>query len=143
MYPLLKITFVSIMITALTSTVTAHDYATPEEAVEAYITAVKTGSGNHIIMAFDDTATIQYYNHKNERKNYPRDEFAKLVDTGKKWDATIEMTNLLRTSNAANATVEFTWGENGENGYVDYLNLINDGESWHITSKVAQYVKRK
>lgn len=122
--------------------VLAHDFSTPEEAVESYITAVKTGSGQHITMAFDETATIQYYNDKNELKTYSRDEFAKLVSQGNEWDAVIEITNMLRTNNAANATVEFTWGDNAENGYVDYLNLIYDGSSWHITSKVAQFVPR-
>ncbi len=127
----------------ITSVTMAHDFSTPEQAVESYMTAVKTGSGEHLIMAFDETATIKYYNEKSELKEYSRDEFAKMINTGNQWQADIKVTNMLRTANAANATVEFTWGENGEHGYVDYLNLLYDGESWHITSKVAQYVARK
>jgi hypothetical protein len=38
--------------------------------------------------------------------------------------------------------VEFTWGENAEHGYVDYLNLIYADGSWRIANKVAQYVSR-
>ena len=98
--------------------------------------------GASIIMAFEDTARIQYYDNNNEFRNFTREEFKKLVDTGNQWDADIKMTNLLRTDNAANATVEFTWGKEGEHGYTDYLNLIYDGKSWHITSKVAQYIKQ-
>ena len=86
---------------------------------------------------------IKYYDDSGKFNNYSRDEFAKLVNTGNQWDAEIKITNMLRTENAANATVEFTWGENKQHGYVDYLNLLFDGESWHIASKVAQYVKRK
>ena len=141
----MKILLLSLFILVISSTITAsdHDFKTPEEAVESYITAVKTGSGKHIKMAFQETAYIQYYNDKNEYDNYSRDEFANLVDGGNEWDADIKITNMLKTGNAANATVEFTWGKNQEHGYVDYLNLVYDGKSWHVTSKVAQYVKRK
>ena len=127
----------------LSTNLFAKDFATPEQAVESYIKAVKTGSGEHITMAFDETAMIKYYDDSGKFNNYSRDEFAKLVNTGNQWDAEIKITNMLRTENAANATVEFTWGENKQHGYVDYLNLLFDGESWHIASKVAQYVKRK
>lgn len=133
----------SALLLILSSALYAHDFSTPEQAVESYIKAVKTGSGEHITMAFDETAMIKYYDDNSKLNNYSRDEFAKLVNTGNQWDAEIKITNMLRTENAANATVEFTWGENGEHGYVDYLNLLNNGTSWHITSKVAQYVKRK
>jgi hypothetical protein len=126
----------------LTNSLMAHAFKTPEDAVNSYIKAVKTGSGQHIEMAFEATARIQYYNQKDEYKNYSRDEFMKLVDTGNQWDAKIEITNMLITGKSANATVEFTWGDNNEHGYVDYLNLIHDGKSWHIASKVAQYVPR-
>ena len=124
------------------SAVTAAEFATPEEAVKTYITAVSTGSGKHIEMAFTPSASIQYYNAKGEYLTFKRDDFAKLVDSGNQWDAKIEITDMKMTGRAANATVEFTWGENGEKGYVDYLNLTHDGESWHITDKVAQYVDR-
>lgn len=124
------------------SSIFAHGFKKPEQAVSSYIKAVKTGSGKHITMAFSDTAVIQYYNPKGEYKHYTRDVFADLVNTGKTWDAVIKVTELKNTGNAANATVEFTWGENNEHGYVDYLNLIYDGKSWHITNKVAQYIER-
>ena len=120
----------------------AQTFQEPEQAVRAYITAVSTGSGAYIEQAFADNAAIQYYDDAGEYQYYSRDEFAELVDTGNTWDATINMTNLLRTGKAANATVEFTWGENGERGYVDYLNLIYADGSWRITNKVAQYVSR-
>lgn len=121
----------------------AHGWKTPEDAINAYITAVKTGSGKHIEMAFTESASIQYYNDKGEFHKYSRDEFQKLVDTGNQWDAKIEITDLKKTGKAANATVEFTWGKQGEKGYVDYLNLIyDDKKSWHITDKVAQFVER-
>ena len=120
----------------------ASTFATPEEAVNTYITAVKTGSGEHINMAFSSAASIQYYDGEGAFKNYTRSDFAELVNTGNQWDAKIEITDLKLTKHAANATVEFTWGENGERGYVDYLNLIYDGTSWRITDKVAQYVDR-
>lgn len=126
-----------------TSSALAHDWKAPEDAINAYITAVKTGSGKHIKMAFSESASIQYYNDKGQYLIYTRDDFAKLVDSGNKWDAKIEITHLKKTGNAANATVEFTWGNNGEKGYVDYLNLLyDDKNSWHITDKVAQYVDR-
>lgn len=128
---------------ALSASALAHGWKTPEEAIKAYITAVKTGSGKHIEMAFTESASIQYYNDKGVFLKYSRDDFAKLVDSGSDWDAKIEITDLKKTGKAANATVEFTWGENGEKGYVDYLNLIYDEkDSWHITDKVAQYVDR-
>ena len=120
----------------------AHDFSTPEEAVNSYIKAVKTGSGKHIEMAFEETARIQYFDRQGNYNNYSRDEFSKMVDGGNDWDAKIEITKMLITGKAANATVEFTWGDKKEHGYVDYLNLIKDGDSWHITSKVAQYVPR-
>jgi hypothetical protein len=122
--------------------VLAEDFQTPESAVNTYITAVKTGSGKHITMAFAASASIQYYDDKGTMNNYSRDAFAKLVDTGNQWNATIEITDIKKTKNAANATVDFTWGEQGQKGYVDYLNLIYDGKRWHITDKVAQYVER-
>lgn len=120
----------------------AHGFKTPEAAINAYITAVKTGSGGHVEMAFTESASIQYYNEREEFQNFTRDAFAKIVDTGNNWDAKIEITELKVTGRAANATVEFTWGQNNEKGFVDYLNLIDDGKSWHITDKVAQYVNR-
>ena len=120
----------------------AHGFESPEEAVNTYIKAVKTGSGEHIEMAFTESASIQYYDNEGEFRNYTRDAFAELVNTGNSWDAKIEITDLKMTGKAANATVEFTWGDNGQNGYVDYLNLVHDGDSWHITDKVAQFVER-
>jgi nicotinamidase-related amidase len=124
------------------SPVFSHDYKKPEDAVSTYIKAVKTGSGKHIEMAFVESASIQYFDAEGTYQNYTRDAFAKLVNSGNEWDANIEITNLKVTGNAANATVEFTWGDNNQHGYVDYLNLINDGKSWHITDKVAQYIAR-
>jgi len=121
----------------------AHDFSEPEEAINSYITGVTTGSGEHVEMAFTEAASIQYFNHENVYNNFTRDEFAKLVNNGNKWNANVEITEMKKTGNAANATVEFTWGEQGEHGYVDYINLIFDGKSWHITDKVAQYIKRK
>jgi len=120
----------------------AADYPEPEDAVAAYIHGVSTGSGAHIRAAFADNAEIQYYDAEGAYKFYSREAFADLVDTGNQWDASIEITQMLRTVNAANATVEFTWGESSEHGYVDYLNLVFAGGRWHITNKVAQYVKR-
>ncbi len=120
----------------------ATDFSKPEDAVGSYITGVSTGSGEHVMDAFSETAKIQYYNDSGEFRDYTRDAFAKLVDSGDDWDAKIEITRMLRTANAANATVEFTWGENGQHGYVDYLNLIYADGSWRIASKVAQYVDR-
>ena len=126
----------------VTTPVLAGEFAEPSEAVNAYITGVKTGSGAHLEQAFADTARIQYYNDKGEYQLFTRSEFAAMVDGGSDWDANIEITNLLKTGNAANATVEFTWGESGQHGYVDYLNLIYADGSWRITNKVAQYVAR-
>jgi hypothetical protein len=120
----------------------AEDFTEPEAAVQAYITGVSTGSGAHIEQAFADNAEIQYYNDSGEYQFFSRAEFAELVDTGNVWDAEIGITNMLRTGKAANATVEFTWGENGEHGYTDYLNLIHADGSWRITNKVAQYIAR-
>lgn len=120
----------------------AHDFAKPEDAVNAYIQGVKTGSGKHIKSAYQATAEIQFFDQNNTFHQYTRDEFIKLVDTGNQWSADIQITNLLRTKNAAAATVEFTWGEQKQHGYVDYLALIYDGKRWQITSKVAQYIAR-
>jgi hypothetical protein len=117
----------------------AHDYKTPEAAVQTYIKAVKTGSGDLIEMAFQPTAHIQYYNPKGEMQQFTRDEFAKVVDTGNTWEADIKIAELKKTGFAANATVEFVWGEQQQHGYTDYLNLIWDGKSWHISDKIAQY----
>ncbi|BDX04805.1 nuclear transport factor 2 family protein [Planctobacterium marinum] len=125
------------------TTAFAHGFKSPEAAIESYITAVKTGSGKHIEMAFAESASIQYYDEQGEYKVYSRDSFAKLVNSGNEWDANIEITSLRKTGNAANATVEFTWGSENQKGYVDYLNLIYDGKSWHISDKVAQFVPRK
>jgi len=127
---------------AFSSTATADDFAEPEAAVQAYITGVSTGSGSHIEQAFAEGAMIQYYNPEEEYRRYTRAEFAELVDTGNTWDAEISITHMLRTGKAANATVEFIWGEGRQHGYVDYLNLIHAEGSWRITNKVAQYVKR-
>ena len=121
----------------------AEDFTEPQQAVNTYIKAVSTGSGEHVELAYAEDATIKFYDRENRYSEYTRDSFAKAVNNGKNWDAKIEITALLKTGNAANATVEFTWGENGEHGYVDYLNLINSDGSWHITNKVAQYVPRK
>lgn len=131
----------SLLISAVHA-VSAEDFKTPEEAVNTYITGVKTGSGKHIEMAFSESASIQYYNDEGALKHYSRNEFAKLVNTGNQWMAKIEITDVKMTKNAANATVEFTWGESGQHGYVDYLNLLNNGTRWHITDKVAQYIER-
>lgn len=120
----------------------AGGFDAPESAVQAYIVGVSTGSGDYIRDAFADNAEIQYFNEKDEYQFFSRDEFADLVDTGNLWDAKVEMTNLLQTGAAANATVEFTWGENQEHGYVDYLNLIEVDGRWYITNKVAQYLSR-
>lgn len=126
----------------LSGAIQAREFAAPSDAVDAYITAVKIGSGAHITMAFAETARIQYYNEKGEYRLFTRDEFADLVDQGDNWDARIEITALPTTGKAANATVEFTWGEDAQHGYVDYLNLIHADGSWRITNKVAQYVAR-
>ncbi len=126
----------------LTAPALAQEFEAPSDAVNAYITGVKTGSGAHIEMAFAEGALIQYYNDKGEYLLFSRDDFAAMVDQGSDWDARIEITELPVTGNAANATVEFTWGENAEHGYVDYLNLIYADGSWRIANKVAQYVSR-
>lgn len=126
----------------LSASALAADYQEPSDAVEAYITGVSTGSGAHIEQAFADNAEIQYYDGDGEYQFYSRADFAALVDTGNRWDAEIEITNLLQTGKAANATVEFTWGDESQHGYVDYLNLIYADGRWHITNKVAQYVSR-
>lgn len=120
----------------------AADFPEPTDAVNAYIEGVSTGSGAHIEQAFADHAVIQYYNGDDEYRFFTRADFAALVDDGDTWDAQIDITNLARTGMAANATVEFTWGERRQHGYVDYLNLIYADGSWRITNKVAQYVSR-
>lgn len=138
-----KTLIVFTFILCFSNTSYAHGWKTPEEAIQSYITGVKTGSGKHIEMAFLPTASIQYYDEKGEFRKYTRDAFAKLVDSGSDWDAKIAITDIKITANAANATVEFTWGENGEKGYVDYLNLIfYEKKSWHISDKVAQFIAR-
>ncbi len=126
----------------LAAPVLAQEFEAPSDAVNAYITGVKTGSGAHIEKAFAEGARIQYYNDKGEYQLFSRDDFAAMVDQGSDWDARIEITELPVTGNAANATVDFTWGENAEHGYVDYLNLIYADGSWRIANKVAQYVSR-
>jgi len=142
---MIKIKFILVLLTTLffISTVSAQNFKEPQQAVNAYITAVSTGSGEHIEMAYTADATIKFYDSDNRYMEFTREGFAEAVNSGKSWDAKIEMTALLITGNAANATVEFTWGENGEHGYVDYLNLMQSNGSWHITSKVAQYISRK
>lgn len=131
-----------LMTVALNTMAHAETFAEPADAVHSYITGVSTGSGAPVTAAFADNADIQYYNQDGEYRFFSRDEFAELVDGGDDWDARIEITNLLLTGHAANATVEFTWGENGEHGYVDYLNLIKTDDGWKITNKVAQYIPR-
>ena len=140
MKPLFTLSILPLLL--LSTTILSQDFEAPSDAVNAYITAVKTGSGAHIEQAFTEWARIQYYNDKGEYLLFTREEFADLVDQGDEWDATIEITDLPATGNAANATVEFTWGENGQHGYVDYLNLIYADGSWRIANKVAQYVAR-
>jgi len=125
------------------STAFAKDFKEPQQAIDAYITAVSSGSGEHVEMAYSADATIKFYGRDQLYREYTRESFATAVNTGNSWGAKIETTALLITGNAASATVEFTWGENGEHGYVDYLNLINSNGSWRITGKVAQYVSRK
>ena len=94
-------------------------------------------------MAFTEDATIKFYDRDKRYFEYTRESFIEAVNTGRNWDAKIEVTALLKTGNVANATVEFTWGDNGEHGYVDYLYLINSNGGWQITNKVAQYISRK
>ncbi len=121
----------------------AKDFKEPQQAIDAYIAGVSTGSGKHIEMAYTKDATIKFYDRDQRFWEYTRESFAEAVNTGQSWDAEIETTALLISGNAASATVEFTWGENQEHGYVDYLNLIKSNGSWNITGKVAQYVSRK
>tara|TARA_Y100000052_G_C2942343_1_gene81494 strand:- start:928 stop:1239 length:312 start_codon:yes stop_codon:yes gene_type:complete len=64
------------------------------------------------------------------------DDFAKLVNTGNQSDAKIEIIDMKITGNAANAAVAISWSEQGENGYIDHLNLIFGGSSWRVTAKV-------
>jgi len=120
----------------------AGSFVEPADAVESYITGVSSGSGAHITAAYADNAEIQYYDQNGDYQYFSRDSFAEVVNSGNQWDARIEITNMLVTGRAANATVEFTWGANGENGYVDYLNLIKTDAGWTITNKVAQYIQR-
>ena len=121
----------------------AEQFNTPQEAVGTYVTGVTLGIGRNIEMVFQKTATIQYFDERGQYQIFGRDQFMQRVDTGNKWAAKVEITNLLITENVANATVEFTWGKEKQHGYVDYINLIFDGQQWQITSKVAQYILRK
>jgi len=121
----------------------AAEFETPEQAINSYITAVSTGSGMHIESAYTDDATIKFYDQQGRFREYSKSSFAKAVDNGQDWDAKINITSLRIIQNAASATVEFTWGENKEHGYVDYLNLIKVGGYWKISGKVAQYISRK
>lgn len=138
----LPLTPLTLILLGLSASALAEDFETPSDAVNAYITAVSTGSGAHIEQAFAEHAQIQYYDGEGAYQSYDRADFAALVDKGDTWDAEIEITNLLRTGKAANATVEFTWGDQSQHGYVDYLNLLYADGSWRITNKVAQYVAR-
>jgi hypothetical protein len=135
-------TTLTLIVLGISASALAEDFETPSDAVNAYITAVSTGSGAHIEEAFGEDARIQYYDGEDAYQSYDRADFAALVDKGDTWDAEIEITNLLRTGKAANATVEFTWGDQSQHGYVDYLNLLYADGSWRITNKVAQYVAR-
>ena len=140
-----KIGFLLVLLSVLLgiSVTSASDFKEPQQAVNAYITAVSTGSGAHVEIAYTADATIKFYDREDKYREYTRESFAKAVNTGNKWDAKIEITELLITGNVANATVEFTWGDSGEHGYVDYLNLIHSNGSWQITNKVAQYISRQ
>ena len=120
-----------------------QSFDTPEGPVEAYITGVKTGSGAHVERAFTEIATIKFYDPEGTFQNMTRDAFVALVNSGNAWDAKIEITQMLQTERVANATVEFTFGENGEHGFVDYLNLMFAEGSWRITDKVSTYIARK
>ncbi|KID56148.1 hypothetical protein JF50_17855 [Pseudoalteromonas luteoviolacea] len=120
----------------------AQDFATPQEAINSYITGVTQGIGKNVEMAFQESATIQFFDQRDNFNSFNRNQFIKLIDTGNKWHVNVEITKLLKTKNVANATVEFTWGEHKQHGYVDYLNLVFDGKKWQVTSKVAQYVPR-
>ena len=140
---ILRFSLVITLFFAIANSALSHDFTSPEQAVNSYITAVKTGSGKHIEMAFTETAYIQYYDDLGNYHNYTRDDFLSIVDKSGDWDAGIEITEMKVTGKAANATVEFSWESKGKkHGYVDYLNLIHDGKSWHIANKVAQYVPR-
>ncbi|KAF7771920.1 hypothetical protein PCIT_a1886 [Pseudoalteromonas citrea] len=132
-----------ILLTFPTLKASAGQFNTPQEAVGTYVTGVTLGIGRNIEMAFQKTATIQYFDERGQYQIFGRDQFMQRVDTGNKWAAKVEITNLLITGNVANATVEFTWGKEKQHGYVDYINLIFDGQQWQITSKVAQYISRK
>jgi hypothetical protein len=134
---------ISYILTFTTFTASAKEFNTPQEAVGTYITGVTLGIGKNIEMAFQKTATIQYFDERGQYQIFGRDQFMQRIDTGNKWAANVEITNLLITGNVANATVEFTWGKEKQHGYVDYINLIFDGQQWQITSKVAQYILRK
>jgi len=125
------------------SITSAQDFSEPQQAVDAYIAGVSSGSGEHIEMAYTADATIKFYDRESRYLEFTRESFAKVVNTGQSWDAKIETTGLVVLENIANASVEFTWGENGEHGYVDYLNLIQSNDGWRITNKVAQYISRK
>lgn len=138
-----RILLVLVSVLCCASVTAAQDFDEPQQAVNAYIMAVSTGSGEYIELAYTADATIKFYDREDRYWKYTRESFAKAVDSGRSWDAEIEITELLITGNVANATVEFTWGEDGEHGYVDYLNLINLNGSWRISNKVAQYVSRK
>ena len=140
-----KISFLSVLLSVLlcTSVTSANDFKEPQQAINAYITAVSTGSGEHVEMAYTADATIKFYDREDKYREYTRESFAKAVNTGNNWDAKIEITELLITGKVANATVEFTWGDSREHGYVDYLNLIHSNGSWLITNKVAQYISRQ
>lgn len=137
-----NIRFLLVVLSALccSSITSAQGFKEPQQAINAYITAVSTGSGEHVEMAYTADATIKFYDREDRYWEYTRESFANAVNTGNGWDAKIEITALLVTGNVASATVEFTWGEENEHGYVDYLNLINANGSWHITNKVAQYI---
>ncbi|MDK1288365.1 nuclear transport factor 2 family protein [Pseudoalteromonas umbrosa] len=134
---------ISYILTFTIFTASAKEFNTPQEAVGTYITGVTLGIGKNIEMAFQKTATIQYFDERGQYQIFGRDQFMQRIDTGNKWAANVEITNLLITENIANATVEFTWGKEKQHGYVDYINLIFDGEQWQITSKVAQYISRQ
>ncbi|MCF2859772.1 nuclear transport factor 2 family protein [Pseudoalteromonas sp. SMS1] len=134
---------ISLIVFSLTAwCANAHKFTTPKSAIQSYISGVSEGVGKNVEMAFQKSATIQFYDSKGKFNSFQRDEFIKLIDTGKKWNVEVEITHLSMTKHAANATVEFIWGKNSEHGFVDYLNLMFDGEKWQITNKVAQYVSR-
>ena len=140
-----NISFVLVLLSALlfTSMTLADGFKEPQQAVNAYVTAVSTGAGEYIEKAYTSDATIKFYDSDENFHEFTRESFTKAVNTGRNWDVKIETTSLRVTDKVASATVEFTWGENGEHGYVDYLNLIYVNGSWKISNKVAQYVSRK